>query len=128
MSENLNQWFGIPSGGELHLAVTGKTPSDSNFVVAVRLLPTAGPEVIWADHEVNPGPKTLVFSEDISYAVRIAIKFLGPTNEHAVIIAQVFNAAGNPIRDWWDEIKYEYEVVGKVGELPKRATLFLIED
>lgn len=128
MSENLNQWFDIESGGELQLSVMGKTPTDTNFVVAVRILPTAGPEIIWPDHEVNPGPKSLVFAEDTSYAVRVAVKFLGATNERAVISAQAFDPIGSAIEDWWVDTKYQHEVFGKAGEPPKRATLFLIED
>ncbi len=126
MSENLNQWMDIPSDSTFHLSVRGKTNRDANFVSNARALPTKGSEQNWWDHELQPGPRTMAFAAETSYAVRATVKFLGTAVETAVIRAQVLDAAGQPHPDWWGNTEYVYEVTGQSGSNPQRVTLFLI--
>ena len=127
-SENIVQWFRVPANATLELSITGKTATDVHFVATARCLPNVGPEEIWWDHELNPGPRTHVVNEDTSYVVRVVVKFLAESTETAVVTGQVFNPDGSVRKDWAGRNKYIHELSGKQGQPPGRATLLVIED
>jgi len=128
MSQNLNQWSSVPANARFELSIRGKTGGDVNFVANARVIPTVGRDENWFDGQLNPGPETLRTDANVSYAIRVAVKFFGTNSETAVVEARVLDAQGKAVTDWWGEKSYTHSISGKIGDPPGRLTLILIDD
>lgn len=116
-------WIGVKGGSVLKVSVRGKKATDVNFIADARVVPAKGAETLVPDHKLNPGPYSLKIRDGMSYAVRLAVKFLGSTTQRAVITAELVDPAGVAKPNVDGDSPYVFEVSGKLGQPTRRCTL-----
>jgi hypothetical protein len=120
---SVSVWIGVAGGSKLRISVRGKKSTDINFIADARVVPSSGAETLLPEHKLNPGPHAVTIREGISYAVRVAMKFLGETTQRAVVTAELHDAQGVTIPNLDGEAVYSFEVSGKQGQPIRRCTL-----
>lgn len=122
---SVSTWIGVTAGSTLRISIKGKKNTDKDFSATARVVPSTGAESLIPDHKLVPGPHSLKTREGVSYAVRIAVLFIGAGAQRAVVTAELVDHKGAPKANVDGDLPYEFEVSGKKGQDPRRCTLTL---
>lgn len=120
---SVSVWIGVGGGSALRISVKGKKNKDINFVADARVVPSTGAETLIPDQKLNPGPHSIAIKAGISYAVRVAVEFIGATTERAVVTGELLDPQGAPKPNLEGATTYSFEVSGKKGQPIRRCTL-----
>lgn len=126
MSSKIGIWIGVVGDSRFQLSVNGKTSDDRNFISNARIVPDSGAERLLQDHQLNPGPKAIETKTDNGYAIRVAVKFIGDSSEHAIVTAKLLKPDGSAHPDDKGDAEYSCELSGKAGDPTRRCTLILL--
>ncbi len=119
---SLKIWLRVPAGSRLELAVTA--PAGAAFVSGARLLEDDGTnvtETLWEHDEISPGPQSITIRKGFSYTIRVRVAELTPDPTTVSIAACIIKPNGQHYGE-----DYQYDVTGKNGDDPQRATIIAV--
>ncbi len=123
MSSNLAIWWSVPNGSKIKLWVTGQVDDVS---ARARILVSDQTTKQLLHDDLVPGPAEQIIENNLSYTVRPAVIFQSSGNQIVTIRAQLVGPNGEIIPESNGDTEYAYDVQGKAGDDPLRATLSFV--
>jgi hypothetical protein len=118
---SLKIWNAVPDGSELELSLEG----DGAFVARARAIKDTDGDIQeagWEDAELHPGPKVATLRSPSRYTVRVLAAFAGAETT-VTIRARIMTPTGGQHGS-----EFAFQVPGKNGDTPARATLIVLMD
>jgi hypothetical protein len=120
---NLGVWYKVPNGSRIEMSVD---PTTEDCSARARIVRTDETEALAEHDSLVPGPYIEPVADDNSYSIRFSVVFQSAQMAQATIIVQVRDATGAVIPDSNGDASYVYNVEGKAGDAPARATAFIV--